>query len=79
MPVLLRNGGYRFECYASDAGERRHIHVKTNGKHAKIWLEPVISLAFSGRFQPHEMNAILRLVQRHRDRFVEQINDFFRG
>jgi len=75
MPVVLRERGYRFEFYASDADERRH--VKKNGKHAKVWLEPVVELVYSRRCMPHEMNEIVRLVQQHQDQFVEDWNEFF--
>ncbi len=79
MPVVLRESGYRFEFYASDIDERRHVHVKKNGKHAKVWIAPIVELAFSERYRPHEMNEIMRLVRRHQDQFVENWNAFFGG
>jgi hypothetical protein len=79
MPVVLRERGYRFEFYASDGSERRYMHVKKNGKHAKVWLEPEVELAFSRRCRPHEVNEVLRLVQRHHQELLEAWNDFFGG
>ena len=77
MPVVLRERGYRFEFYASDMDERRHIHVKKDRKHAKLWLEPVVAIEFSRRFKPHEVNEIERVVQQHREQLLESWNDFF--
>lgn len=79
MPVILRRSGYRFEFYASDGGERPHVHVKKNGKRMKVWLRPVISLEYSRGFRPHEVNQILRIVQEYEAQFVEDWNDFFAG
>jgi hypothetical protein len=77
MPVVLRVQGYRFEFYASDADEPRHVHVKRNGKHAKVWLEPIAELAYSQRCRPHEVNEIMRLVRQYREQFIEDWNAFF--
>lgn len=79
MPVILRRRGYRFEFYSSDAAERAHVHVKKNGKRAKVWLRPVISLEYSRGFRPHEVNEILRLVEQNREPFIEDWDDFFAG
>jgi hypothetical protein len=56
MPVVLRTRSYRFEFYASDVDERPHVHVKKNGKRAKIWLRPLVSLEYSRGYRPHEVN-----------------------
>ncbi len=79
MPVVLRTRGYRFEFYASDREERPHVHVKKNGKRAKIWQRPLVALDYSRGFRSHEVNEILSLVQRHEGRFIEDWNDFFAG
>lgn len=79
MPAVLREKGYRFEFYASDADEPRHVHVKKNGKHAKVWIGPVVSLEFSRGYRPHEVNQILRLVQARQDFLLESWNGFFGG
>jgi hypothetical protein len=57
--------------------ERRHVHAKKNGKHAKIWLEPSVELTFSRQFKPHEVNQVMRLVQQHQQEFIEDWNAFF--
>jgi Domain of unknown function (DUF4160) len=77
MPVVLRTRGYRFEFYASDGDEPRHIHVKKDGKHAKFWLDPVVTLVFSKRYRPHELNEVRTLAEAHRGELVEAWNGFF--
>jgi hypothetical protein len=77
MPVVLREGGYRFEFYSSDDDEPPHIHVKKNRKHAKFWIEPIVVLEFSVRFRAHELTAARKIVERNREWFVQVWNDFF--
>jgi hypothetical protein len=76
MPVVLRKKGYRFEFYSSDGDEPPHIHVKRRRRHAKFWLNPVM-LAYSGRFRPHEVTEVRKLVEEHREEFLEAWDDFF--
>lgn len=77
MPVVLRIKGYRFEFYASDSDEPPHVHVKKNGRHAKFWLIPVVSLEFSRRFRAHELNEVRKLVEQNRGVILEAWNGFF--
>lgn len=77
MPLVLREKGYRLEFYASDIDEPPHVHVKKNGKHAKFWLEPTVTLAYSNRFRPYEFTEARQLVERHRERILEVWNVFF--
>lgn len=77
MPVIWREKGYRFEFFASDSDEPPHIHVKKNGRHAKFWLDPM-TLAFNRRFRKHEMTEIRKIVEKHREAFLEAWHAFFR-
>lgn len=77
MPIVLRTEGYRFEFYASDGDEPPHIHVKKDGKHAKFWIDPVVLLEFSGRFRPHEVTEVRKLVERNRELSLEAWHEFF--
>lgn len=43
---------------------------------AKFWLEPVV-LARAGGFSRLELNTIAKLVEAHRDEFLESWNEFF--
>jgi hypothetical protein len=50
--------------------------VRTENKLAKFWLDPV-SLADSGRYSRMELNRLAAIVERHRDAFLEQWDEFF--
>jgi hypothetical protein len=78
MPIVLRTKGYRFEFYASDQDEPPHIHVKKDKKHAKFWIDPVVLFEFSGRFRPHEVTEVRKLVEQNRELLLEAWNEFFR-
>ena len=77
MPVILRLNGYRFEFFSLDTGEPPHVHVRKSRKSAKFWLQPFVRLARNGRFRPHELKEIEKLVIEHREMFIEAWNEFF--
>ena len=77
MPIVLRVKSYRFGFYASDFDEPPHVHVKKNGKHAKFWLTPTVTLEFNQRFRKHEINEIKGIIDLHRDQLLEAWNGFF--
>jgi hypothetical protein len=43
---------------------------------AKVWLDPVV-LERAGGFNRVELNAIMRLVEEHREKLGERWNEFF--
>jgi Domain of unknown function (DUF4160) len=48
------------------------------GRYAKYWLEPV-ALASNRGFRDHELKTIRRLVEEHREFFLEKWNACFSG
>ena len=76
MPTVLREGPYRFFFVSLDRGEPPHIHVRRESMVAKFWLDP-IALERAGGFTRGEINAIARLVQTHRQVFLERWHEFF--
>jgi hypothetical protein len=76
VPTVLRVRGYRFFFFSLEGREPPHIHVAHAGRYAKLWLEPT-SLADSRGFGGHELTEIQRLVERHRDFFLEQWHEYF--
>jgi hypothetical protein len=68
MPVVFREGGLRFFFYSNEGSprERLHVHVRSSGGEAKIWLEPELSIADSFGFNAKELAFILRLAGEHR-------------
>ena len=61
MPTALRIGPYRFYFYSYDCGEPRHMHVDRDHMSAKIWLDPVISLADNYGYSRRELREIERI------------------
>ncbi|MEH6691472.1 MAG: DUF4160 domain-containing protein [Pseudorhizobium pelagicum] len=64
MPVILRSGAFKFFFYSNEGSPREplHVHVRSSGANAKIWLEPAIGVADSEGFNRKELSAIIRLV-----------------
>ncbi len=78
MPLIKRIGPYEFRFYSrGEAQEPPHIHVKRGRLEAKFWLDPVVRLASAGRFRPHELTAIARLVEEDKQVFLDEWNEYF--
>jgi len=76
MPTVLRIDGYRFYFYSHEPNEPPHVHVDRAEASLKAWLEPV-SLARNIGFRGHEINAILALVEGHRDTLLKAWHEYF--
>lgn len=77
MPTLLRQDGYRFFFFSLENNEPPHVHVEHGDKVAKLWLNPVVSLANSYGFRSHEISKIRMLVNEHRTLFLEKWHEHF--
>ena len=75
MPTIIIEG-YLFRFYSSDGNEPPHVHVLRGECEAKLWLEPV-HIEYNRRYNPAEMNRILKLTQRHKTRFLEVWHAYF--
>lgn len=76
MPVVLRDGPYRFFFYAGDRREPPHIHVRRDREEAKFWLGPV-RLERNRGFAGHELRAVERLVNQHEQTLLREWDDYF--
>lgn len=76
MPTVLQEGPYSFVFFSSDRGEPAHIHVKRDRLIAKFWLDPIVFARNRG-FQEHELNQIMRLVEKHQQTFIEAWHEHF--
>jgi hypothetical protein len=76
MPTILTIGPYRFFFVSQDSAEPLHIHIQRERMVAKFWLDPLV-LDKSGGFQSHELTTIGKLVEKHRDLFMERWNEHF--
>jgi hypothetical protein len=50
MPFVFCSGKLKFFFYSNEGDPREpvHIHVRSGGANAKIWLEPTIGVASTG-------------------------------
>lgn len=76
MPTVLRIGPYRFFFYAGDRDEPEHVHIESDDRVAKFWLDPV-RLQRSGGFGSGELNRIRRLVEDNREDLIRSWNEYF--
>ena len=76
MPTVLRIGNFRFYFYSNEAGEPPHIHIQSDNKTAKFWLEPA-ALSKSTRFTPKELKKLQKLVEDNRVLLLEAWYEYF--
>lgn len=76
MPTVLRIGSFRFFFYSNEFGEPPHIHIQSDSKLAKFWLNPS-RLSKSTRFTPKELRVIEKLIIENENRFLEAWNEYF--
>jgi hypothetical protein len=68
MPrIPIPNTPYRVSFFSFDLAERRHVHVRRERFECKVWIEPIIEVAWNSGFASHELNDIVRLVEGHRN------------
>ena len=78
MPLVKTIGPYEFRFYSrGEAGEPPHIHVLEGRLEAKFWLTPHVRLAYAGRFRPHQINDIARLVEAHQQELLHAWHQYF--
>ena len=76
MPTIRRAGTYRFFFWSNERAEPPHIHVESGDRYAKVWLAPV-RVAKSEGYNPKHLRFVLRLVEQHREEFLERWHDYF--
>ena len=77
MPNLLLEKGFRFFFYSNENNEPAHVHVKKGNAEAKIWLEPIITVAWLHGFTNAEANDILEIVQTKAEIFKRKWHEYF--
>lgn len=78
MPTVLKVGKFRFFFFSNEGSEPVHIHVESDDKYAKFWLEPV-RFAKSVGYSARELNEIRRLVIDNVTLFKERWYEYFGG
>ena len=62
LPTTLRTGPYRIYFYSYDCDVPRHMHVDRDGRSAKYWLDPDVSLEDNHGFRRAELRDIERML-----------------
>ncbi len=65
MPKVFKIKGYQFYFVSFDGSEPVHIHVRKDGKEAKIWMKSE-SVAWS-MFSIHETAEILKIAKSNKE------------
>ena len=74
MPVVHREGPYRFSFYSDEGSEPPHIHVRRDRNQAKFWLQPV-DLAKNVGFSQTELNRAERIIEDNETAMLERWNE----
>jgi hypothetical protein len=79
MPVVFRNGGYRFFFFSNEGDplEPLHIHVQNGEKQAKIWLSPSPVVAESYGINPAELRELVLIAQARKDEIERFWHEYF--
>jgi len=76
MPEVFREGPYRFFFYSNENDEPPHVHVRTENRFAKFWLDP-IKLEYSHKMRPFEIREARSTIEKRRIEIITAWNAFF--
>ena len=62
MPTVLVIDGFRFLFYSNENNEPVHIHVVKGNGNGKVWLEPVVAVAYFYDFTGKEETIIIDII-----------------
>lgn len=81
MPVVFREGGFRFHFYSHEGDPREpvHVHVARPGGDAKLWLYPEVRVAYNRRLTPRELRAVQVIATVRREEIESAWNAHFAG
>ena len=77
MPTVLLQSGFRFFFYSNENDEPIHIHVKKGNAEGKIWLEPLVEIAYLLRFTNGEEREIMDIVSNNEELLKQKWNEHF--
>jgi hypothetical protein len=79
MPTALRFRAYRFYFYSYDCGEPRHMHVDREGRSAKFWLDPNVTLEENHGYSRQELRDIERITRDNLEHLRDEWDSFCIG
>jgi len=79
MPVVFRYRGFRFFFYSNEGSPREplHVHVRSGGSEAKIWLEPQFQVASSFGFDAGTLRELIEVAQANRALIERTWHEYF--
>jgi hypothetical protein len=77
MPTLLLFQAFRFFFYSNENAEPMHVHVTKGEGNGKIWLEPIVAIAYLHNFTNSEIRTIESVIEQHAEAFKTKWNEYF--
>lgn len=77
MPTVFTVQGFRFFFWSNENDEPLHIHVEKGGAEGKIWLEPVIKIAYMHGFTVNEQKKVLEIIATRLLTIKQSWNEYF--
>jgi uncharacterized protein DUF4160 len=62
MPTILTEKGFRFFFYSNENGEPMHVHVEKGDAEGKVWLVPIVKVAYMIGFTTNEERQIMQII-----------------
>jgi len=76
-PTVFKVGKYRFQFFSKEES-RIHIHVISSEGEAKFWIEPTIALANYSGFSKRQLNALQKIIERHKNEIIKKWKKHFK-
>ena len=77
VPTIFEQDGYRFFFYSNENNEPAHVHITKGGASGKVWLEPVMEIAYLHGFTNSEEKDILKIMETHSQDFKTKWYEYF--
>lgn len=78
MPTILFLYGFRFFFYSNESNEPCHIHITKGNANGKIWIEPVLGIAYLHGFTNAEEKQIIEIVEANYELFKIKWHEYFK-
>ena len=77
MPTVLTVQGFRFFFWSNESDDPIHVHVEKGGAEGKIWLEPIIKVAYMHEFTSRQQKIIMEIITSNLFTFKQKWNEHF--
>lgn len=79
MPVVFYDHGIRFHFFSNEGNprERIHIHAERDDADAKLWVDPIVTVAKTFGYSGREQTMLVRIVEERREEIRNAWRDHF--